>query len=173
ALASFFGKADYNYADKYVASFTVRRDGSSRLAPGHQWGTFPAAGLGWRISNEGFLANNNIFNDVMLRFGWGVTGNQLIPPGRIISVFGGDRGDTYYDVTGSNTGIAAGYRQASLGNKDLKWEENRSTNIGTDMVLFGGRIDLVVDVYRRATNNLLFTPQTPATAGVASAPIVN
>lgn len=173
ALASFFGKADYNYADKYVASFTVRRDGSSRLAPGHQWGTFPAAGLGWRISNEGFLANNNVFNDVMLRFGWGVTGNQLIPPGRILSVFGGDRGDTYYDVAGVNTGIVAGYRQASLGNSDLKWEENRSTNIGTDMVLFGGRLDLVVDVYRRATNNLLFNPQTPATAGVAAAPIVN
>src|SRR4029078_580044 len=86
---------------------------------------------------------------------------------------GGDRGDTYYDVTGSNTGIVAGYRQASLGNSDLKWEENRATNIGTEMVLCGGRIDLVVDVYRRATNNLLFNPQTPATAGIAAAPIVN
>src|SRR6266550_1735373 len=90
ALLSLFGKADYNYADKYVASFTVRRDGSSRLAPGHQWGTFPAFGLGWRISNESFLSNNRFFSDVMLRFGVGITGNQLIPSGRVVSQFGGD-----------------------------------------------------------------------------------
>src|SRR6476661_10832444 len=76
ALLSLFGKADYNFADKYVASFTLRRDGSSRLAPGHQWGTFPAVGLGWRITNEPFLSNNKILSDVMLRYGWGITGNQ-------------------------------------------------------------------------------------------------
>ena len=65
----YFGKADYNFADKYVASFTVRRDGSSRLGPDHRWGTFPAFGLGWRITKESFLANNKIFSDVMLRVG--------------------------------------------------------------------------------------------------------
>ena len=83
ALLSVFGKADYNYAEKYVASFTVRRDGSSRLAPGHQWGTFPAFGLGWRLTNEPFLSGNRFFSDVMLRYGVGVTGNQLIPSGRV------------------------------------------------------------------------------------------
>jgi len=173
AILSLFGKADYNFADRYIASFTVRRDGSSRLAPGHRWGTFPAFGLGWRISNERFLANNRIFSDVMLRYGVGVTGNQLIPSGRIVSQFGGDRGDTYYDITGSNSTVAAGFRQTSLGNPDLKWEENRSTNVGTDMTLFNGMLNVVVDVYRRATSNLLFDPQTPATAGIAAPPIVN
>jgi len=173
ALLSFFGKAGFNYSDKYVASFTLRRDGSSNLAPGHQWGTFPAVGLGWRISNEPFLANNRILSDVMLRYGWGVTGNQQIPSGRIVSTFGGDRGDTFYDISGSNTSIAPGFRQEALGNPDLKWEENRSTNVGTDIQLFEGALNVVLDVYRRTTDNLLFDPRTPATAGVAAPPIVN
>ena len=173
ALLSLFGKADYNYADKYIASFTVRRDGSSRLAPGHQWGTFPAFGLGWHISNEGFLNGNRFLNDVMLRYGTGITGNQLIPSGRIVAQFGGEQGETYYDVNGSGNSIQAGFRQTSLGNPDLKWEENRSQNVGADMVLFNGNINFVIDVYRRNTNNLLFNPALPATAGIASPPIVN
>jgi len=172
SLLSLFTKADYNFADKYVASFTLRRDGSSRLAPGHQWGTFPAVGLGWRISNEPFLANNRIFSDVMLRYGWGITGNQFIPSGRIVAQFGGGKGDTYYDVTGGNS-IVQGYRQTSLGNPDLKWEENKSTNVGADMVLFDGKLNFIVDVYQRSTSNLLFDPRLPATAGVADPPIVN
>ncbi len=173
ALISFFGKAGYNYADKYVANFTLRKDGSSNLGPAHRWGTFPAFGLGWRITNEPFLANNRILSDVMLRYGFGVTGNQNIPSGRIISQFGGDRGDTFYDIAGSNTSIQPGFRQASLGNPDLKWEENKSTNVGADLALFEGKLNVVVDVYRRATDNLLFDPRTPATAGVADPPIVN
>jgi TonB-dependent starch-binding outer membrane protein SusC len=172
ALLSFFGKLDYNFNDRYVASFTLRRDGSSRLSPANRWGTFPAFGLGWRITNEPFLANNRILSDVMLRYGWGVTGNQFIPPGRIVAQFGGTRGDTYYDVSGSNS-IIGGYRQVSLGNPNLKWEENRSTNIGADMVLFDGLLNVVLDVYRRQTNNLLFDPRLPATAGIADPPIIN
>jgi TonB-linked SusC/RagA family outer membrane protein len=172
-LLSFFGKADYNFADKYVLSFTVRKDGSSRLGPTHRWGTFPAVGLGWRMSEESFLQGNRLFSDVMLRFGWGVTGNQSIPAGRIVSQFGGDRGDTYYDITGSNNSVLAGFRQNSLGNPDLKWEENRSVNVGTDVALFDGKILVVADLYRRETNNLLFDPPTPATAGIAAPPIIN
>ena len=172
ALLSLFGKADYNYADKYVASVTVRRDGSSRLAPGHQWGTFPAFGLGWRLSKEPFLENNHIFNDVMLRYGYGVTGNQLIPAGRIVALFGGSRGDTYYDISGQNS-IEAGFRQTTLGNPDLKWEEDKSVNIGTDLALFDNAVNIVFDAYKRVTDNLLFNPAIPATAGIASPPIVN
>ncbi|MEO8578236.1 MAG: SusC/RagA family TonB-linked outer membrane protein, partial [Gemmatimonadales bacterium] len=161
------------FADRYVASFTLRRDGSSRLSPAHRWGTFPAFGLGWRVTNEPFLANNRIFSDVMLRYGWGKTGNQLIPSGRIVSQFGGGRGDTFYDVGGKNSSVEAGFRQASLGNPDLKWEENKSQNVGADMVLFGGALNFVVDVYKRETSNLLFDPATPGTAGIAAPPIVN
>ena len=173
ALLSFFGKADYNFADRYVLSLTLRHDGSSNLGPSHRWATFPAFGVGWRLTNEPFMSRSHLFSDVMLRFGWGVTGNQLIPSGRIVSQFGGGLGDTYYDIGGTNTRITAGFRQTSLGNPDLKWEENRSTNIGADLALLGGSVDVVIDLYQRETNNLLFDPATPGTAGVANPPIVN
>ena len=176
ALLSYFGKADWNYQDKYVASATVRRDGSSRLGPDHRWGTFPSFGLGWRITKEGFLENNKILSDAMLRFGYGVTGNQQIPSGRILNQYGGDRGDTYYDITGSNSSIVPGYRLTKLGNADLKWEENRATNFGADIALFNGYLNVIADFYTRKTNNLLFDPPLPETAGgvgTTGQPIVN
>jgi len=173
ALLSLFAKADYNFGDKYVASVTVRRDGSSRMGPGHQWGTFPAFGLGWHLTNESFMSNNKYLSDVMLRFGVGTTGNQLIPPGRIVTQFGGARGETYYDINGSGNNISAGFRQTARGNPDLKWESNRSQNLGADMVLFNGMFNVVFDVYRRNTDNLLFDPALPAAAGYASPPILN
>lgn len=173
SLLSFFGKADWNFDDRYVASFTVRQDGSSRLGPNNRWGTFPSFGLGWRISNESFFPEGTFLNDVNLRYAWGITGNQSIPSGRIVSQFGGSRGDTYYDISGANSSVIAGFRQASLGNPDLKWEENRSTNVGADITMLGGKMSFVVDVYQRDANNLLFNPPTPATAGLASPPFVN
>src|SRR5205807_6966928 len=94
-LLSFFGKADYNYADRYYVSLTLRRDGSSRLGPSHQWGSFPAIGLGWRLTQESFYPAQGLFQNAMLRVGYGITGNQNIPSGRIVSQFGGGTGDTY------------------------------------------------------------------------------
>jgi TonB-linked SusC/RagA family outer membrane protein len=173
ALLSFFGKADYNFDEKYILSLTLRKDGSSRMGPSHRWATFPAVGLGWRLSKEGFMAGNRLFSDVMLRAGWGVTGNQAIPGGRTVSQFGGARQDTYYDVGGTNTQVIAGFRQTSLGNPDLKWEENVSTNVGADVGLLDGRVNVVLDLYRRETDNLLFDPRPPGTSGVASAQIQN
>ena len=173
ALLSYFGKVDWSYNDKYVANFTLRRDGSSRLSPDNRWGNFPAVGAGWRISKEGFLQNSKIFSDVMLRAAWGVTGNQNIQAGRIVSGFGGSVGDTYYDITGSNSKVAAGFRQTSLGNDNLKWEENKSKNIGADLSLFENKLSVVIDLYQRNTNNLLYDPKLPSTAGVAAPPIVN
>jgi TonB-dependent starch-binding outer membrane protein SusC len=172
ALLSYFGKADWNYADKYIANFTVRRDGSSRLSEANRWGTFPALGLGWHISKEAFLENNKILNDLNLRFSYGITGNQNIAAGRIQSGFGGSVGDTYYAITGANA-VQAGFRQTSIGNNNLKWEENKSTNFGADLQLFNNLLNVVIDVYQRNTDNLLFNPALPATAGVASVPIVN
>ena len=173
ALLSFFGKADYNYADKYIASATVRRDGSSRLGPTQQWGTFPAVGLGWRIAKEHFLEGNHVISDAMLRVGYGITGNQSIPSGRTVNQFGGSNGDTYYDITGSNTSVVSGFREVSLGNPNLKWEQNKSTNVGADLALFDNALNVVFDWYTRSTDGLLFNPAIPGTAGVASSPIVN
>ena len=173
ALLSFFGKADYNYAEKYYLSFTLRRDGSSRLGALHRWGTFPAIGAGWRLTQERFLASNGVISNAMLRFGWGVTGNQGIPTGRVVSQFGGDKGDVFYDITGSGSTILTGYRQTSVGNPDLKWEENRTVNGGLDLDLFNGKANFSLDVYNRETSNLLFPPARPSTAGRADPPFVN
>jgi TonB-linked SusC/RagA family outer membrane protein len=172
ALLSFFGKFDYNYAERYYLSATLRRDGSSRLGPNSRWGTFPAFSLGWRLSQEAFLRDNQFFTNVMLRFGWGITGNQNIPAGRTVGQYGGSIGGTYYAISGGNT-VTTGYRLTSIGNPDLKWEENKSMNVGLDLEFFGGSTSLVIDAYERKTDNLLFNPGLPATAGVASAPIVN
>ncbi|MDB4889653.1 MAG: TonB-dependent outer membrane protein SusC/RagA [Gemmatimonadetes bacterium] len=173
ALLSYFGKADYNFADKYILSGTVRRDGSSRLGPTHQWGTFPAVGLGWRISKESFLENNRVLSDVMLRAGYGITGNQSIPSGRTLNQFGGSNGDTYYDINGSNTSVQSGFREVSIGNANLKWEKQKSTNIGADLALFDNAISVVFDWYTRTTDDLLYNPALPGTAGLAASPIVN
>lgn len=173
SLLSYFGKVDYNYADKYHLSFTMRRDGSSRLGRNNRWGTFPAVGAGWRLSEESFLAGSSFFTNIMLRFGWGLTGNQNIPSGRIVSQFGGALGDVFYDIGGTDGSIVRGFRQTSLGNDSLKWEENKSVNVGLDVEFAAGKANLTVDLYRRDTDNLLFPPPVPATAGVAASPFVN
>lgn len=173
ALLSYFGKADYNFADRYFINFTLRRDGSSRLGPSNRWGTFPAIGAGWKLSRESFLANNSLFSNAMLRFGWGVTGNQDIPAGRIVSQFGGDRGDTFYDIGGTGNTIRPGFKTTAIGNPNLKWEENRSVNVGLDLEFLDSRGTFSADLYQRNTNNLLFGPLTPGTAGSAAPPIVN
>jgi len=170
---SFFGKADYNFGERYYLSVTLRRDGSSRLGPTHRWGTFPAFNAGWRISRESFMAGSQFFSNFMLRFGWGVTGNQRIPAGRIVSVFGGSRGDTFYDISGSGSAVQPGFRETAIGNTDLKWEENKSVNAGVDIEFLQGKGIFTADVYQRVTDNLLFDPRLPATAGVADPAIRN
>jgi TonB-linked SusC/RagA family outer membrane protein len=173
SLLSWFGKADYNFDQRYYLSFTLRRDGSSRLGPESKWGTFPAFSAGWRLSQEAFMADNSSLTNVMLRFGWGVTGNQNIAAGRTVDHFGGGVGSSFYDIAGTNTRVVQGFIRTAIGNPDLKWEENRSTNVGLDLEFLSGRGTLVVDAYQRDTDNLLFNPPLPATAGLASQPIVN
>ncbi len=171
-LLSFFGKADYSYNDRYYLSLTMRRDGSSAFGPSNRWGTFPAVGAGWKLSRESFGQNLPLQN-IMLRFGWGVTGNQNIPGGRIFSQFGGGRGDTFYDIGGTGSSVSPGFKVTAIGNTNLKWEENRSMNVGLDFEFAGGRGNFTTDVYRRNTSNMLFDPPTPATGGSAAPPIVN
>lgn len=173
SLLSFFGKVDYNFANRYFFSVTVRRDGSSRLGPNSRWGTFPAFSLGWRVSNESFLADNDLISNLMVRAGYGVTGNQLIPAGSTVSQFGGNIGDVFYNITGDGSSVFQGFRQTVRGNPDLKWEENESVNVGVDLEMFDGRLNFAVDVYQRDTNDLLFSPALPATAGVANPPVAN
>ncbi|HEV8382625.1 MAG TPA: SusC/RagA family TonB-linked outer membrane protein [Gemmatimonadales bacterium] len=171
ALLSFFGKADYNYGERYYLSLTVRRDGSSAFGVNNRWGTFPAVGAGWRLSRESFFQSLPVQN-VMLRFGWGVTGNQNVPF-RIYDQYGGDRGDVFYDIGGTGSSIQPGFKVTALGNPNLKWEENHSTNVGLDLEFLSGRGNFTADLYRRNTTNLLFDPPQPATGGSAAPPILN
>lgn len=173
ALLSLFGKVDYNFDSRYYLSGTLRRDGSSRLSEANRWGTFPAFSAGWRASEESFMQDVDAISNLMVRFGWGVTGNQNIAPGRTVDWFGGSVGSSFYDITGSNTRVAPGYRQVAIGNPDLKWEENQSMNLGLDLEFMGGASTFVLDLYQRDSDNLLFNPPLPATAGFASPPIVN
>jgi TonB-linked SusC/RagA family outer membrane protein len=173
-LLSVFGKADYNYGEKYYASVTVRRDGSSKFAPANRWGTFPGFNVGWRLSRESFFPQSGFFSNALVRFGYGETGNQQIPGGRIISQYGGGTGDTFYDIgnTGGST-IVAGYRLTKLGNPNLKWETDKSTNVGADLEFLQGRGNFTVDWYTRTSDNLLFPPAAPATASAAASAIQN
>lgn len=173
SLVSLFGKIDYNYASKYYLSGTVRRDGSSKFGPTNRFGVFPAFSAAWRISSEAFMSNLTWLSDLRFRGGWGKTGNQNIPPGRTANQYGGSTSNTFYDINGTNTSIVTGYRLTALGNTDLKWEENVSTNVGFDLSLLERRINVVFDWYNRTVNDLLYGPQIPATAGQASPPIVN
>jgi len=173
SLLSFFGKVDYNYEDRYYLSATLRRDGSSRLGSSNRWGTFPAFSVGWRVTNESFMAENDLFTNIMLRAGWGITGNQQIPAGSTVSQFGGGTEDTFYNISGDGSSIVQGFRQTVIGNPDLKWEENESINVGLDVELQDGRFSFALDVYERNTDNLLFSPDLPATAGIANPPVVN
>jgi TonB-linked SusC/RagA family outer membrane protein len=177
-LLSLFAKADYNYQQRYYFSATLRRDGSSKFAPGNQWGTFPGFNVGWRASRESFFPQNGFFTNVMVRFGWGITGNQQVPGGRIVAQYGGGRADAFYDVGGTGSTILPGYRQVAQGNANMAWETNKSTNVGLDLEFLQGRGNFTLDVYKRITgategHGLLFDPRPPGAAGLASSSIQN
>lgn len=170
SLQSIFGKLDYNYANKYYVSGTIRRDGSSRFGENNRYGVFPAFSAAWRVSED---LNLPWLDNLKIRAGWGVTGNQDIPAGRVFDQFGGGTGSSFYDINGSNSSVVAGFLKTSNGNPDLKWEENTSTNIGFDATVGSGAFEIVLDLYRRTVNDLLFDPALPATSGNSAPPIVN
>ena len=167
ALSSIFGKIDYDYNDKYLLSFTVRRDGSSDFIPSERFGVFPAASIGWRISSESFMQGVSVIEDLKLRAGWGITGNQNIPvPYNTYNQIGGrSTFDAAYDITGSNTSARSGYAQYRYGNPLTKWEQNESVNVGFDAALLGGKVGVVFDVYSRNITGLIYNPPFPGSAG--------
>ena len=172
ALVSAFGKVDYAYDNKYILSGTLRRDGSSNFGT-EKFGVFPAFSLGWRLSAEPFLQSAGWLDDLKVRFGWGVTGNQSIPGGNPFDRFGGSLESTFYDINGTNNSAVTGYALINRGNPNTKWEENVSSNIGLDLSALAGRLNFVFDLYRREVDGLLFPAQLPGTAGTAAPAFVN
>ena len=171
-LASFFGKADYNYADLLLASFTLRHDGSSRFGSKHRWGNFPAASLGFRFSQ---LLKEKWLDDAKLRLSWGKTGNQGIDNnahyGLYVTDYGLDRvTSTAYDLylAGSGT-YPSGYRATQTANDDLKWESTTQYNIGLDYTLFQNSLYGTIDAYIKNINDMLINPAYLAAMGEGGA----
>jgi len=189
-LLSYFGKADYIYNNKYIVSGTVRYDGSSRFGENNRFGLFPAASVGWVISQENFLQNLDFISNLKLRAGYGMVGNQEIgdysrfqlwkpdysgiSPNWFTQLFGLYQGGTAYDLNGADKGtLPSGFRMTQSANPDLKWESTREINIGLDFGLLRQKITGSFDYFWRETTDILTTPPFLAAQGEGSSMTVN
>ncbi len=159
ALRSYLGRLNYNFASRYYLTANFRADGSSKFRDGNQWGYFPSFSLAWKLSEEGFMKNQDIFQNVKIRGGWGVTGNQAI--------------DTYETYTtlgsrswswGTSTSYSGYYARVG-GNTDLKWESTKQTNLGIDLSTLNNQLSVSFDYYDKKTTNLLAPISVPAYNG--------
>ena len=167
-LASFFGKVDYNYNDLLLASFTLRHDGSSRFGKNNRWGNFPAASLGFRISQ---LLKKDWLDDLKLRLSWGKTGNQGIDNNAHYGLYVADYGlerttSTAYDLNLAGSGtFPSGYRAIQTANENLKWETTTQYNIGIDYSLFRSSLYGTADFYIKNITDMLINPGYLAAKG--------
>jgi TonB-linked SusC/RagA family outer membrane protein len=167
ALFSLFGRADYQYAEKYLASFTVRRDGSSRLNPANRYGNFYAGSIGWRLDQEEFLKNFKDLSMLKLRASIGQTGNQEISNYAYTSLnsFVG-----FYPFGGTPV---IGNSLTSRGNSNITWETSTQTNFGLDIGFFDNKVQLNADYFIRDNADILFANPLPPSAGGGGSPYVN
>ena len=165
-LVSFFGKMNYTYADRYLASVTVRYDGSSRFGRNNRYGTFPSVSLGWRISEEPFMKRMEWLDNLKLRASWGQTGNQEISNIARYTLFesnygeagfGGQSYGTSYDIAGTNGGqtLPSGFKRNQLGNDNLKWETTTQTNVGFDFGMLRNALYGSFEWYYKKTTDIL------------------
>lgn len=174
SVFSLFGKVDYNYADRYLASFTIRRDSNSRFAKDNRAGVFPAFSLAWRPTQEEFFPHNEILTDLKIRYSWGQNGNANIPslyPAYSTYIF--NTGNGAYDINGTNSSTTSGITLASTGNPDLKWETTTQNNIGLDFQLLNGAINVSADYYIKKTKDMLTIPPALDVAGENAAVWLN
>ncbi|GAA4746516.1 SusC/RagA family TonB-linked outer membrane protein [Flavisolibacter ginsenosidimutans] len=157
---SFFGRINYNFADKYLLSLNARYDGASKFAPGNQWGFFPGGSLAWRVKREKFLENVDFINDLKLRVGYGKIGNNRIGDYLFLTSF--VYGTTYYAL--NNQSVNA-YTQNYLANTALQWESLVNRNIGIDISLLKNRLNMSVDVYNNTSDKLLLNAKIAPTFG--------
>ena len=185
SLVSFFGKANYTYADKYMASFTIRRDGSSRFGSNNQYGTFPSVSVGWRLTQENFMKKTNGWlDDLKVRYSWGQTGNQEISNTARYTLYravvstglweSGAAGSTY-DIKGTNGGLILdnGYVRSQRGNDDIKWETTTQHNIGVDFALLRNEIYGSFDWFHKKTTDILLFMDGIASMGEGASQWIN
>ncbi len=155
-LVSFLGRVNYSFNQKYLLTVSMRRDGSSVFGDNHKWGNFPAASVAWRIDEESFMDNQNVFQSLKLRGGYGVTGNQQgLGPQQSIALVQ-SAGVTYFGGT-----QITNFNVTQNPNADLRWETRKQSNIGIDFSLLDERLNGSVDVFRAVTDNLLFEYVVP------------
>ncbi|MGB7396114.1 MAG: TonB-dependent receptor [Pricia sp.] len=165
-LQSFFARANITHNDKYLFTFSIRRDGTSRFTEENRWGNFPAAALAWKLGNENFLKDSNVISELKLRASWGITGQQEV-------------GDRYPSLplyqSGTNT---ASYQfgnqfietlRPQPFNTNLVWEETETFNVGLDFGFFNGRFTGTIDAYERTTNDLIVFTNNPQGVGFSNA----
>ena len=161
-LESWMGRAIYEYADRYMLTAIIRSDGSSILAPGHQWHTYPAVSAGWNIANESFMKNIALINELKLRVGYGETSNQAVTPYSTLGLLS----TMPYNFGPSND--VTGYYVSQLPNPNLGWEYSKTWNYGLDFSLLKNRLSGTVEYYITKTNDLLLGQALPSTSGVNS-----
>ena len=161
-LMSWMGRIMYTYNNKYMLSVAVRGDGSSRLAKGHQWHTYPAVSAGWNISRESFLKDVKWIDNIKLRVGYGQTSNQSINPYSTLGVLA----SRPYNF--GPTGYKYGYYLSTLSNDELGWEYSTTWNFGIDFSFFSGRLSGSMEYYIQNTKDLLLSVSLPATSGASS-----
>lgn len=143
-LQSYFGRANFSISDKYIITATLRADGSSKFGSNNQYGVFPSIGAAWNLKNEEFLKDNSTFDELKLRVGWGITGNQEFPAGAAQGRYSlGPNGDV---------------RLENAPNPNLKWESSTTLNVGVDFGILNRVINGSIDYYNRVTNDLLLDP---------------
>lgn len=183
-LLSYFGKANYSYDNKYLASVTLRRDGSSRFGKENRFGMFPAVSLGWRVSEENFLKENLPFlSDLKLRYGWGKSGNQETANNATYTLYSAIYGidptwdfdsGSAYDLGGAGSGqLSSGYTLIQQGNPALKWESTVESNAGIDFGLFNNHFTGSIDYFVKKTSDILISPAYLAVIGEGGTKFVN
>ena len=168
-LSSMFARVNYNYDERYMAQFTIRRDGSSRFGSNNHYAIFPSMSAGWNISNESFMEGRpDWFSTMKLRFSWGKNGNENI--GNFMYTVLTAANNNY--ILGSGESMINGVKASGLANPDLKWEESKQYDLGLDVAFFNNALNFSIDYYKKTTDGMLMTMNIPSYVG-ESKPIGN
>jgi TonB-linked SusC/RagA family outer membrane protein len=168
-MASYLARIIYSYDNKYNATVSMRRDGSSKFGKDNKYGNFPSFSLGWRISEEEFMRRFDFINLLTLRGGWGIIGNNQIPLNQFTTLVAVENYHRY--VFGGE--IYPGAAPNSAGNSEIRWEESRQTNLGLDLSLWSNRFQVTADVFEKNTSGLLVQVPVPLLVGLLEDPTVN
>ena len=175
-LASIFARFQYNYQGKYLLSGVVRRDGSSKFGPENKFGYFPSGSIGWNVSEEDFLQNSSWLSSLKLRASYGIIGNDRIRDFVFLSRLNGEAVYSSNDEV-EEADLLRGVAEGGLSNPEVRWEKQKTANIGLDAAFLDNRINITVDAYTKETEDLLIAPQVSGVLGASapgsSAPFVN